>query len=92
MALREFEGMKGLSICLSLALFMMAHFLAAYLKRVRATSNRSREQLAPISNNLSQAEYRFVQRRIRAHAKAPIPPALPVRPGQRPYGPDLFDL
>jgi hypothetical protein len=90
MALEDFEGMKGLSICLSLALFMMAHFLAAYLKRVRATSNRSREQFVPISNSLNEADYRFVQRRIRA--RAAIPPALPVRPGQRPSGPDPLDL
>ena len=88
MALEDFESMKGLSICLSLVLFMMAHFLAAYLKRVRASSNRSREQLVPISNSLTQADYRFVQRRVRAAT----PPALPVKPGQKPSGPDLFDL
>jgi hypothetical protein len=90
MGLRDLESMKGLSICFSLALLMMAHFLAGYLKRVRATSSRSRQELVPVSNSLDEVRYRLVQKRVRARAMNPIPPALPLMPGQRPSGPEVF--
>jgi hypothetical protein len=82
--------MKGLSICFSLALLMMAHFLSLYLKRVRAGSNYSRQQFVPISNSLDEVRYRLVQKRLRPRSMTQIPPALPVKPGQRPSGPDVF--
>jgi hypothetical protein len=90
MALSDFEGMKGLSICFSLALLMMAHLLSLYLKRVRVNSNHAGQKLVPISNSLDEVRYRLVQKRVRARSMAPIPPALPVTPGQRPSGPDLL--
>jgi len=90
MALREFESMKGLSICFSLALLFMAHFLSVYLKRVRAASSHSRGELVPISNSLDKVRYRLVQKRVRARSMIPLPSALPRTPGQKPSGPDLF--
>ena len=90
MALGDFEGMKGLSICFSLALLMLAHLVSIYLKRTRAASNPSHEALIPISNSLDDATYRHVKSQRQPPTAGMMPPALPVRPGQEPSGPDLF--
>lgn len=79
--------MKGLSICLSIALLFVAQGSAGYLKRVRAKANLSP---ARAGSNFSSL---FTSRldRVRAHAAPGLaPPELPRRSGQSPSGPDIF--
>jgi hypothetical protein len=79
--------MKGLSICLSVALLFLAQQLAGYLKRARAHANLCRlpPEMSLSSNRVP--EYDFAQWHARPGM---IPPALPVRAGEKPYGPDIF--